>query len=321
MRRTSAPTCAPRERARRSSRRRTTYTVRPPSGRLARAPSSGTRSVLGSAMNEPPCSAPAVTICCQSSAGPETAITVLPDSTAHASTPPASHQCLRNGGSASLWPSASRRCRVGRSASARAVAWASSPMRLRSSRAVVAASCTRALPCWSARSCSMPLAYQAMPPPTNSTSASWIAVSHQPSPVRAGSGRRAVNHCTRVRSMTLAPPVAGALHERLHEQRERGEQGEERGDRERADEVVLVVEDLDVQRHGVGEPADVPRDHRDRAELAHGARVAEHHAVHQAPAHLGQRDAEEGHPAAGAERDGRLLLVVPQLLHQRDELA
>ena len=207
MRRTSAPTCALSERARRSSRRRTTYTVRPPSGRLARAPRSGTRSVAGSAMKVPPCSAPAVTICCQSSAGPETAMTVLPESTAQASTPPASHQCLRKGGSASLWPSASRRCSVGRSASARAVACASSPMRLRSSRAVVAASCTRALPCWSARSCSMPLAYQAMPPPTNSTSPSWIAVSHQPSPVRAGSGSRSLSHCRSVRSM---PSAAGS---------------------------------------------------------------------------------------------------------------
>ena len=65
----------------------------------------------------------------------------------------------------------------------------------------------------------------------------------------------------------------------------------QRGDREGADEVVVVVEDLDVQRHRVGLAADVAGDHRDRAELAHRARVAQQHAVEQAPLDVGQRDA------------------------------
>ena len=72
-----------------------------------------------------------------------------------------------------------------------------------------------------------------------------------------------------------------------------------------ADEVVFVVQDLDVQRHGVGQAADVPGDHRHRAELAHRARVAEQHAVQQPPADIGQRDAPEGLPAAGAQRSAR----------------
>src|SRR3712207_7533102 len=38
------------------------------------------------------------------------------------------------------------------------------------------------------------------------------------------------------------------------------EERQERGHGERGDEVVLVVEDLDVQRHGVGQAADVARD-------------------------------------------------------------
>src|SRR5450432_3544608 len=118
-------------------------------------------------------------------------------------------------------------------------------MRRRSSRAVVTASCTRALPCPSASWCSMPLAYQAMPPPTSSTIAVWIAISHQPRPLRAGSGssdlaRRAM------RANTSAATIAGALDEGLHHERQSGEQGEERGYGEGSHEVVFVVEDLDV---------------------------------------------------------------------------
>ena len=109
--------------------------------------------------------------------------------------------------------------------------------------------------------------------------------------------------------------------QRLDDQRDDREQRQQRGHRECADEVVLVVEDLDVQRHGRGQPADVAGDDRHRAELAHRARVAQDDAVQQAPADLRQRDAEERHPAAGAERDRRLLLVVAELLHQRDQLA
>jgi hypothetical protein len=102
MSRTSAATCMLSVRASDASRRRITYTDSPWSPSAACAPISGTRSVAGSAMNVAPCSVAAVTICCQSSAGPDTATTVRPESTAQASTPPASHERRRNGGSASL---------------------------------------------------------------------------------------------------------------------------------------------------------------------------------------------------------------------------
>ncbi len=76
-----------------------------------------------------------------------------------------------------------------------------------------------------------------------------------------------------------------------------------------------------MQRHRVGQAADVARDDRDRAELAHRAGVAEQHAVEQAPLDVRQRHAPEGLPAAGAERQRGLLLVRALLLHQRDQLA
>ena len=97
--------------------------------------------------------------------------------------------------------------------------------------------------------------------------------------------------------------------------------GQQRGDREGAGGVVLVVEDFDMQRHGVGQAADVARHHRDRAELAHGAGIAQQHAVEQAPFDVGQRHVPEGLPAIGAERQRRLLVAVALFLHQRDQFA
>ena len=88
-----------------------------------------------------------------------------------------------------------------------------------------------------------------------------------------------------------------------------------------AGEIVLVVEDFDMQRHGVGLAANVARHHRHRAELAHGAGIAEQHAVEQAPFDVGQRHVPEGLPAAGAERQRRFLVAGALLLHQRDQFA
>ena len=49
----------------------------------------------------------------------------------------------------------------------------------------------------------------------------------------------------------------------------------------------------------------------DRAELAHGAGIAEQHAVEQRPSDVGQRHRPERLPAGGAERQRRLLVAVP----------
>src|SRR5205823_7661796 len=49
------------------------------------------------------------------------------------------------------------------------------------------------------------------------------------------------------RAWASAAPVTGALDQGLDHERQGCEQGEERGDGERADEVIFVVEDLDVR--------------------------------------------------------------------------
>ena len=76
-----------------------------------------------------------------------------------------------------------------------------------------------------------------------------------------------------------------------------------------------------MERDRVRDAADVARDDRHGAELSHRAGVAEDDAVEEAPAHLRQRHAEERLPAAGAERERRLFLVVPLRLHDGEDLA
>src|SRR6476660_90339 len=88
----------------------------------------------------------------------------------------------------------------------------------------------------------------------------------------------------------VQPPFEDGLHHQC-DQRQHGQQGR---DRERRYELIFIVEDLDQERHGVGLAADVARDHRHRAELTHGAGIAQQYAIQQAPLDIGQSDAEEG---------------------------
>src|SRR5262249_56055483 len=69
--------------------------------------------------------------------------------------------------------------------------------------------------------------------------------------------------------------------------RDQRQQRQQRGDSEGGDEVVLVVEDLDMQRHGVGLATNVAGNNGDSTELAHRPRIAQQHAVEQAPADVG----------------------------------
>src|SRR3954452_3606494 len=80
----------------------------------------------------------------------------------------------------------------------------------------------------------------------------------------------------------------------LHDQRDQRQHREQRCNRKRRYELILIVENLNQQRHGVGLAADMARYDRHRAELAHGARVAQQYAIQQPPFDIGQSDAEEG---------------------------
>jgi hypothetical protein len=93
----------------------------------------------------------------------------------------------------------------------------------------------------------------------------------------------------------LGLPFVQTLFENgLHDQRDQGQHRQQRGNRKRRHELILIIENFDQQRHGVGLAADMARHHGHRAELAHGARVAQQYAIQQAPFDIGQRDAEEG---------------------------
>ena len=111
------------------------------------------------------------------------------------------------------------------------------------------------------------------------------------------------------------------FEKRLGRKRQKRQQRQQRRDREGGDEIVLVVEDLHVQRHGVGLAADMAGHHRHRAELAHGARIAKQDAIEQGPPDVGQRHGPEGFEAARAQRQSRLLVGGSLILHQRDQLA
>src|SRR4051794_36677355 len=77
------------------------------------------------------------------------------------------------------------------------------------------------------------------------------------------------------------------FEEGLRCKRDDGQESEERSDGEGRDEVVLIVENLNVERHGVGHAPHVSGDNRHGAELAHGAGIAEQDAVEQRPANVG----------------------------------
>src|SRR3982750_2178969 len=99
------------------------------------------------------------------------------------------------------------------------------------------------------------------------------------------------------------------------------EKSKERGDGKGGDKVVVIVESLNLQRHGVGLAADVTGNDADRSKLAHRASVAQQHAVKEAEADIGKGDAPEGLPARRAERERRFLIGPALRAHQWDELA
>ena len=90
---------------------------------------------------------------------------------------------------------------------------------------------------------------------------------------------------------------------------------------ERRHVLIVVVERFDLERHGIGEPANMPAHHRDGAELAHRARVAKKNPVEKPPADVGKRHAQKRLQPGCAERRCRLFLPAPLICHERDQLA
>ena len=98
--------------------------------------------------------------------------------------------------------------------------------------------------------------------------------------------------------LTLRLPLDHALGHQRHQRQQR----QQRGDGEGRRRSCIRCRGSRRAAAGVGQAADVAGHHRHRAELAHRAGVAQDHAVEQAPLDVRQRDAEEGLPAAGAQR-------------------
>ncbi|MND94044.1 hypothetical protein D3C80_862480 [compost metagenome] len=111
------------------------------------------------------------------------------------------------------------------------------------------------------------------------------------------------------------------LEEGLQDQRHQRQNRQQGGGRKGADEVILVVENLDVQRQGVGQAANMAGYHRDSPELAHGPGIGQQHAIQQGPADVGQGDEDKDCGGPCAQGQGGQFLVRPLLLHQRDQLA
>lgn len=75
--------------------------------------------------------------------------------------------------------------------------------------------------------------------------------------------------------------------DRLDEQGKKGQQSQQRSDSESAYVIVVVVQNLDVERDSIGESADMAGNYRDGTELAHGASVTQYDSVENSPTSFG----------------------------------
>src|SRR5439155_13013504 len=79
------------------------------------------------------------------------------------------------------------------------------------------------------------------------------------------------------RQMLLRTPFENGLEDECGKRHQR----QQRCNRERGGKVEIVIEHLDVQRHGGGEPDNVSRYDSDRTELADSAPVAQQQTIEQ----------------------------------------
>src|SRR5438105_655149 len=100
----------------------------------------------------------------------------------------------------------------------------------------------------------------------------------------------------------------------------KSEEGEERSNGEGADKVVVIIECLNLQRHGVGFAADVTGNDADCSKLPHRSGVAQKHAIEEGEANIWQGDVPKRLPPRGAEGQRCFLVGAALRCHQRDQL-
>src|SRR5258705_5931088 len=130
-------------------------------------------------------------------------------------------------------------------------------------------------------------------------------------------GQRLLANGANLACFNVRFPIDSGLERDRHERQDR----QQRRHRKRRRGVILVVKYLGMQRQRIGHTADMAGNYGYRAELAHRPRVAQNHAVQEAPLDIRQRHAPESLPTAGAEDARRFFFLAALGLHQRNQLA
>ena len=175
---------------------------------------------------------------------------------------PAAPQARLSGEIMSALSSCNRRSSVASRARLRVCFNVSSLSLRSSSRALVPASCTCDKPCSLASLRNRPTALKEMPMMTSNTSTTLMVGSSVRRLVFSEVSSSPSSHFCRVFSMGYSlTAITTPFNQCLDQQRDNGQQHQQRRDRERADEIVFAVQNFDMQWHGVGQTANVPGHH------------------------------------------------------------
>src|SRR5438270_2002109 len=136
----------------------------------------------------------------------------------------------------------------------------------------------------------------------------------------AGYAEKLLETCsTRIDTSVLCGELTAMapLERGLEREGDDGEEGEKRSNGEGGDKVVVIVESLNLERHGVGLAADVTGNDADCPKLPHRPRVAQQHAIEESKADIREGHAPECLPAGSAESQRRFLVGAALRDHQR----
>src|SRR6185369_14907804 len=106
---------------------------------------------------------------------------------------------------------------------------------------------------------------------------------------------------------------------RLHHQGNERQKGQQRCHGKGGGVIVFVVENLHLQRYGIGGAADVARHDRDGAELPHCPGITENDTIDDPPPDIRKGHLEEGLKPRCTQHHGGLLFVPPLGFHQRNQ--